>query len=106
MQAKAAHITKFLRYPGSKRRILTFLMQHLPNKDGITGKYLEPFVGSGAVFFSISPKMATLSDVNPDLIDLLLGIQKTPKDVWKIYQSFGNSKKDYEKIRGNLQSEN
>lgn len=99
------HITKFLRYPGSKRRILSFLIQHLPDKDNIKGRYLEPFVGSASVFFSISPKKAILTDINPDLIDLLKGIKKYPKDVWAIYQSFGNSKKIYEKIRRDMDLE-
>lgn len=102
MKSKKPRITSFLRYPGSKRRVLTFLMQHLPEENDITGRYFEPFVGSGAVYFSIAPKKATLSDINPDLIDLLIGIQKYPKEVWMIYHSFGNSKKDYEKIRGNM----
>ena len=102
MQTKPAHITRFLRYPGGKRRILTFLMQHLPCAEDIKGRYLEPFVGSGAVFFSLSPRKAILSDINPDLIDLLLGIQKFPQDVWKIYQSFGSSKSDYQMIRGDM----
>lgn len=105
MQTKKQLITKFLRYPGSKRRILTFLMQHLPDGKDISGRYFEPFVGSGAVFFSVNPKKATLSDINPDLIDLLIGIKNHPKDVWDIYQSFGSSKRDYEKIRGNLKLE-
>lgn len=105
MQTKPTHITRFLRYPGSKRRILNFLVQHLPHKDNIKGRYLEPFVGSASVFFSISPKKAILTDINPDLIDLLLGIQKFPKDVWKIYQSFGNSKRDYKRIRRDSQLE-
>jgi DNA adenine methylase len=96
------HITKFLRYPGSKRRILAFLMQHLPEGSDIAGRYFEPFVGSGSVYFSLLPKKAILSDINPDLIDLLVGIKKFPKEVWAIYQSFGNLKRDYEKIRGNL----
>lgn len=99
------HITKFLRYPGSKRRILSFLIHYLPDKDSIEGRYWEPFVGSASVFFSISPKKATLSDINPDLIDLLKGIKQYPKDIWTIYQSFGNSKKTYEKIRRNMNLE-
>jgi DNA adenine methylase len=105
MQTKKQNITKFLRYPGSKRRILTFLMQHLPDGKDISGRYFEPFVGSCAVFFSVSPKKATLSDINPDLIDLLVGIKNHPKDVWMIYETFGSSKKDYQKIRANLQFE-
>lgn len=105
MQSKATHITNFLRYPGSKRRILSFLIQHLPDKDEIRGRYLEPFVGSASVFFSVSPKKATLSDINPDLIDLLSGIQKFPDEVWQIYQTFGNHKKDYEEIRRNSRLE-
>lgn len=99
MQAKASHITKFLRYPGSKRRILTFLVQHLPCGDEIVGRYMEPFVGSGAVFFSLFPRKAILSDINPDLIDLFTGIQKFPEEVWSIYRSFGSSKKAYGEIR-------
>jgi len=63
---------------------------------------LEPFVGSGAVYFSIAPRQATIADINPDLIDLFIGIKLFPKDVWAIYQSFGNSKRDFERIRGNL----
>ena len=92
-------ITKFLRYPGSKRRMIAFLMQYLPQKDEIGGCYIEPFVGSGAVYFMVAPKRAILSDVNPDLINLFIGIKKHPQDVWKIYSQFGTSKRDYEKIR-------
>ena len=61
---------KFLRYPGMKRRMVTFLLDHLPDRRDIQGKYVEPFVGSGAVYFSINPSKAILSDVNVDLIEL------------------------------------
>lgn len=78
------NITRFLRYPGSKRRMLTFLMQFLPDGRKVRGRYIEPFVGSGSVFFSISPGNAILADINPDLIDLLKGIQLDPGGFGKL----------------------
>lgn len=79
--------------------MLDFLMQYLPESRSISGRYFEPFVGSGSVFFSVAPKAAILSDLNPDLVELFVGIQKHPKEVWGIYQTFGNSKRDFEKVR-------
>lgn len=38
-------------------------------------RYHEPFFGSGAVFFYLSPKKAYISDVNPWLMDVYLAIQ-------------------------------
>lgn len=92
-------ITKFLRYPGSKRRMLAFLVQYLPRAEDISGYYAEPFLGSGAVFFSINPKRAILADINPDLINLFEGLRAHPMEVWQKYCEFGETKEDYQKVR-------
>lgn len=99
MEPKNISIQSPLRYPGSKRRMLQFLMQHLPEGKQIAGVYYEPFVGSASVYFSLSPKRAILSDINPDLIDLLIGMQKYPLEVWHLYCQYGDSKQEYERIR-------
>ena len=92
-------ITRFLRYPGSKRKMLGFLMECLPKAEEIKGRYSEPFMGSCAVFFSLDPQNALLADINPDLVDLLSGIQTDPSGVWRVYRDFGDTKEDYHYIR-------
>jgi DNA adenine methylase len=64
----------FLKWAGGKRQLLPQITAALP--DGLaTGKlntYIEPFVGSGAVFFHLARRYAftriLLADRNPDLI--------------------------------------
>jgi DNA adenine methylase len=59
--------------------MLIFLMQHLPSVQSISRRYVEPFIGGGAVFFSLNPTAALLSDINSELIDLYRGIRFSPK---------------------------
>jgi DNA adenine methylase len=61
----------FLKWVGGKRQLLPVLRRFYPAR---TGRYFEPFVGSGAVFFDllnqhrINGDGVTLSDQNADLI--------------------------------------
>jgi DNA adenine methylase len=55
----------FLKWVGGKRSILPELIKRLPAS---YGKYHEPFLGGGALYFAIQPKHAQLSDVNFHLI--------------------------------------
>lgn len=98
-------VTNFLRYPGSKRRQLTFLSNFLPAREEIENHYVEPFLGGGAVFFYISPFTANISDINADLIDLYKGIKVDPQSVWNHYLSFGQNKNEYHRIRDRFESE-
>jgi DNA adenine methylase len=93
MPSSAKHkIMNFLRYPGSKRRMLEFLGEYLPSSDAIGGRYVEPCVGGGAVFFFVNPHRALLSDINSDLINLYRGIRQSPALVWERYYNFGNTR--------------
>jgi DNA adenine methylase len=90
---------KFLRYPGGKGRLLSFLVRHLPTKEEIAGNYVEPFVGGGSVFLYIKPTNALISDLNAELINLYRGIKLYPHKVWETFKSFPAGKKSYYLVR-------
>ncbi|MCK9578496.1 DNA adenine methylase [bacterium] len=62
----------FVKWVGGKRQLLAqFRLMNLypPEKFNIkNGKYFEPFVGGGAVFFDLLPERAHLSDLNHELV--------------------------------------
>ncbi|MCA6595091.1 MAG: Dam family site-specific DNA-(adenine-N6)-methyltransferase [Pseudanabaena sp. M046S1SP1A06QC] len=89
----------FLRYAGSKRRILNQLLKYLPSVDSIKGRFIDPFVGGGNVFFGFQPKKALLSDINKDLIDLYRAIRRDPIAVWEIFANYPNTKEGYYEVR-------
>ena len=90
---------RFLRYPGSKRKFINFIQKYFPDKQNFKGRYIEPFVGGGAVFLAYSPSNSIINDINTDLIDLYNGIRNSPTRVWKIFSTFPRGKKTYYKIR-------
>lgn len=65
-------IKPFLKWAGGKRWLVNRPEFKLP---AYTGKYIEPFVGGGAVFFFHNPNSAIISDANPRLIETYRGIQ-------------------------------
>ena len=91
---------RFLRYPGGKSKLLSFLVRHFPKSEDIRGTYIEPFVGGGSVLFHINPKRALISDLNIELITLYRGIKLYPHKVWEIFESFPEGKSSYYKVRG------
>lgn len=64
-----------LKWAGGKRWFVSNHKDLLPRK---FNKYIEPFLGSGAVFFSIQPEQALISDLNPELINLYEVIRDEP----------------------------
>ncbi len=89
----------FLRYPGGKQRLLKQLLQHLQPLALTCGRFVEPFMGGGAVFFALCPERAVLTDLNGELIDLYRGIRDRYTLVWKAYCAFPSTKEGYYQIR-------
>lgn len=64
----------FLKWAGGKTQLIEQITERLPNQlhTGEIDSYVEPFIGSGAIFFHLiqnySIKKAYISDLNADLI--------------------------------------
>lgn len=72
--------TPFLRWAGGKRW-LVYKYSHLFPKEYNT--YIEPFLGSGSVFFHLTPRNAILSDYNKELVTTYQVIKEYPTELLK-----------------------
>lgn len=68
-------MSPFLKWPGGKRWFVTNHSHLLPTK---FNRYIEPFLGGGAVFFHLKPSKSILSDLNTELISTY----KVVRDEW------------------------
>lgn len=62
----------FLKWAGGKRWLLDSSQLRVPPS---YGRYIEPFLGSGALFFRLAPGNALLSDLNAELIETYQAIR-------------------------------
>lgn len=68
-------------------------------------RYYEPFAGSAALFFAIRPKLATLSDVNPELINFYRHLKRDYKALHAFVSRLEVTEKTYSRIRLLLNNE-
>ncbi len=69
-------VEPFLKWAGGKRWLVQRYSHLIPVGD--FDRYIEPFVGSGAVFFHLAPNKAILNDRNNDLIETYSQIRTAP----------------------------
>lgn len=70
----------FLKWAGGKGQLLTEIAEYYPFEKGNINRYVEPFVGGGAVLFDILSKYkleyVCINDINVDLINTYRTIQR------------------------------
>ena len=86
----------FIKWVGGKRQLLAEISKRLPSS---YGRYHEPFIGGGALFFHLHPKRAFISDRNERLIRAYKGIQSHVEDVIKLLKSYKNVKEFFLSLR-------
>jgi DNA adenine methylase len=83
-------VRPLLKWAGGKRQLLPVLAEHYPPT---FSRYIEPFMGSAAVFFDLlnsgrlARKAIVLADVNPDLIGCYRMLRDRPEAVIRALNS-------------------
>lgn len=85
-----------VKWVGGKRRLLEHLLPRVPET---RGRYYEPFVGGGALFFALRPSEAHINDLNHDLVNLYRVIRDTPESLIDAMASYVNDKDCYLAVR-------
>lgn len=98
----AASAKPFLRWAGSKRSVVKKLAENSPRS---YSRYLEPFVGSGALFFHLNPSSALISDLNWEVVNLFTQVKHHPIELYRRLLVPPRDKETYLKIRTRFGSE-
>ena len=61
-----------IKYRGGKSKEIPNIMWHIPR---FQGRYVEPFLGGGALFFYLEPRQAVINDINDKLIGFYNGVR-------------------------------
>lgn len=85
---------RILNYPGSKWRMANLIIDNMPEHKA----YLEPYFGSGAVFFS-KPKdvLETINDYDGRLVNFFRVTRDQPEKLQYLLQQTLYSREEYEK---------
>ena len=86
----------FLKWAGGKRQLIPQMSKYFPKN---FNKYIEPFVGGGALFFYILPEKAILFDINEELINCFKVIKNNVKELIELLKNHKNEKDYYYQIR-------
>lgn len=83
----------FLKWAGGKTQLLNEIKSRIPFSKEESFTYLEPFIGSGAVFFWMlenfpNIEKAVINDVNTDLIDAYKSIRNNVNELISILEEF------------------
>lgn len=93
---RTSAIDSVLRWAGSKKKLLPLLIRSAPK---VYNRYYEPFLGSGALFFSLVPCDAVIGDLNSDLIRTFAILRQYPIKLYTLLNAFPRTKRDYYRVR-------
>jgi DNA adenine methylase len=88
----------FLRWAGSKRSLLSRIVDVLP---ATFRRYHEPFLGSGSLFFLLQPHEAILSDACRELVETFMAVRDKPELVLRYIADLKIDREIFYAVRAN-----
>jgi DNA adenine methylase len=93
-----------VKWSGGKTKEIKLFKEYYPRN---FKRYIEPFVGGGAVFFDLEFKNNVINDIHPDLINFYKQIKLGhANDIYNLMTKFPNEEKVYYFIRDKFKSKN
>ena len=93
MKMEKCKLNCVLKYPGSKWRIVDKLVELIPPHH----TYLEPYLGSGAVFFRKAPSdIETINDLDWDVVNLFQCIREDSEKLARLIMTTPYSRQMYD----------
>lgn len=86
----------FLKWAGGKTQMIPDLLRFAPNN---FNKYIEPFIGGGALYFNLHHSKSIISDLNEDLIITYRQVKEDVCSVIEVLETYDNTENFYYKIR-------
>jgi DNA adenine methylase len=89
-----------IKWSGGKGDEINSFIQYLPEK---YDKYIEPFVGGGALYFYLFPKNAIINDIHTELIDFYQSIKDGKiREIYNFMKENPNDETTYYNIRDKM----
>ena len=85
-----------LKWAGGKRQLIPELKKYIPIK---FNKYVEPFMGGGALYFYLKHENSIINDNNPEIINLYKEISKRPNLIIEELKKYINNEKFFYALR-------
>lgn len=85
-----------LKYPGSKWRIADWIVSNMPPHD----IYVDPFFGSGAVFFSKpESRLEVLNDIDGNVVNFFKVCRDHPDDLARLLALTPYAREEYDFVK-------
>lgn len=94
--ASAPILEPLLKWPGGKRWLVPEIHAELQFP---IRRYFEPFLGGAAVFLSVRPNRAILSDTNEELMNVYVQVRDKPDELARLLSKLHNTATDYYRVR-------